>query len=150
MAFIKILFFINFIFISTTIQNQLTKNVTYDIAENWCCKNEPEIETISQTRQTTFYVVQHRRHKCGYAACGFMNLSRCTAWCSETWLEAKHSIETYLVNKTLPCPNDQLACCSNHLYIMGHCMSYDEIHDNLKLLMQLNELNIVISGPTQG
>ncbi|CAF4653133.1 unnamed protein product, partial [Rotaria sp. Silwood2] len=31
-----------------------------------------------------------------------------------------------------------------------HYISIDEVSDNLKLLMQLNKLNIVIFGATQG
>ncbi|CAF3405066.1 unnamed protein product [Rotaria sp. Silwood1] len=147
MTLFKILFIINIIFLSIIAENQLTKNVIFDVAENWCCKIELEIELIPQTRQITYYVVRQGRHKCGYAPCGFLQTSRCTVWCSESWLEAENRIETYLVNKTLPCPNDQLRCCPNHLYIMGHCMSSDEIHNNLELLMQLNELDIVLPGP---
>jgi len=56
MIYIKLIFLLNILFISTTIQNQIPTNGTFDIAENWCCKIEPQVETISQTRQTIFYV----------------------------------------------------------------------------------------------
>lgn len=94
--------------------------------------------------------MRHERHRCGYVGCGFLNLGRCTKWCSETWAEAVTGLETYLVNRTLPCPNNQLHCCQNHLLIMGHCFSYDEVYNNQELLSELNELNIVLPSPIVG
>ncbi|CAF3532894.1 unnamed protein product [Rotaria socialis] len=147
MTLMKSLLLINIIFISQTIEDQLSENVKLNVADSWCCKIEPPIETISQTRQITYYVLRHERHKCGYYGCGVLNLGRCTKWCSETWTEAVDGVENYLVNKTLPCPKNQRQCCPNHIFIMGHCLSFAEVHDNQNLLMELNELNIVMSGP---
>ncbi|CAF0774597.1 unnamed protein product [Adineta ricciae] len=127
-----------------------SRNAIATIDVNWCCRIDPGVEATSYTRQTTYYVVKHGRHKCGYDGCGFLGWSRCTRWCEETWTEVQHGVETYLVYKQRVCPQEQLTCCAQHIYVLGHCFSYEEIYNNQQLLAQLNELGIVIPGPSVG
>ena len=94
--------------------------------------------------------MRHGRHKCGYYSCGFLGLSSCTRWCSETWSEAQTGVETYLVYMQNTCPNDQLTCCAQHIFVLGHCFSYAEIYNNQAALAALSELGFVIPGPSVG
>lgn len=48
------------------------------------------------------------------------------------------------------CPNDQLTCCAQHIFLLGHCFSYTEIYNNQQLFAELHELGIVIPGPSIG
>ncbi|UJR25918.1 hypothetical protein I4U23_007266 [Adineta vaga] len=130
--------------------SSLSRNAIATVDVNWCCRIDPGVEASSRTRQTTFYVVKHGRHKCGYDGCGFLGWSRCTRYCDETWAEMQNGVETYLVYEQRICPNEQLTCCAQHIYVLGHCFSYTEIYNNQQLLAQLNELGIVIPGPSVG
>ncbi|CAM4934608.1 unnamed protein product [Rotaria socialis] len=127
-----------------------SRNDLKDTGDNWCCKIDHGVTAISQTRQTTFYILKSGRHKCGYDGCGFLGWSRCTRWCSETWLEVQHGVETYVVYTENICPNDQIVCCAQHIYALGHCFSFTEIYNNQQLLADLHELGIVIPGPSIG
>ncbi|CAF1292672.1 unnamed protein product [Rotaria sordida] len=118
--------------------------------ENWCCKIDPGVEAASQTRQTTYHVTRHGRHRCGFDACGFLGLASCTRWCDEYWIEEHHGVETYIVYTQRICPNDQVICCAQHIYVLGHCFSYKEIYNNQQLFAELNDLGIVIPGPSVG
>ncbi|CAF2311154.1 unnamed protein product [Rotaria sp. Silwood2] len=127
-----------------------SRNDLKNTDENWCCKTDPGVQATSYTRQTTYYVSAHGRHKCGYDSCGVFGWSHCTRWCDEYWSEAKHGVETYLVYTQNICPNDQVICCAQNIYVLGHCISYTEMYNNQQLLAELNELGIVIQGPSVG
>jgi hypothetical protein len=58
--------------------------------------------------------------------------------------------ETYIVYTQRLCPDDQLICCAQNIYVLGHCFSYTEIYNNQQLLAELNLLGIVIPGPSLG
>ncbi|CAF0933744.1 unnamed protein product [Adineta steineri] len=171
MIFISIIVFFNLICpsITTTFQDQidqLSKNDQENIVNtllstssrntglvtdiNWCCRTDPGVEAIAKTRQTTYTVQKHGRHKCGYDGCGFLGWGRCTRWCDETWSEVEHGVETYLVYQKRTCPADQVTCCAQHIYVLGHCFDYTEIYNNQELLGHLSELGIVLPGPTLG
>ncbi len=79
-----------------------------------------------------------------------MGWGKCTRWCSERWTEAQHGTETYVYYIERSCPNQELMCCAEHLYILGHCISFMEVHANQMLLAHLNDLGIVIPGPPLG
>ncbi|CAF0799481.1 unnamed protein product [Rotaria sp. Silwood1] len=127
-----------------------SRNDLKDTSANWCCQIDPGVQATSQTRQTTYYIAKHGRHKCGYDSCGFLGFGRCTRWCDEYWTEAQHGVETYIVYTQNICPHDHVICCAQHIYVIGHCFSYTEIYNNQQLFAQLNELGIVIPGPSVG
>merc|ERR1712150_122543 len=115
-----------------------------DDNSHWCCKIETPVTNYEQTRIVTRYETHAETYKCGWSNCGFLGMHKCTRYCKRYISVMVYAMEKYLVYRKEPCPTDMLTCCKDHFLIVGHCYHLLEIHGNVDLLQQANELGIVI------
>lgn len=80
------------------------------------------VVALDQTRIVSYNIIKSESYRCGSSSCGFLGWSSCTKWCMRYWIETAYHTEVYTVYQQQQCPDNMIMCCTNYLFVLGHCM----------------------------
>jgi hypothetical protein len=93
----------------------------FNLSDHFCCKVDPPLQYIPQTKISSKLSQAGGQHKCGYQSCGFLGWGSCTKYCWAYWSVVNYYTESYTITQETPCPADNIVCCKDYLMIKGHC-----------------------------